>query len=368
MSQCLKNLKPIQRFNFGAVCVFAFLSTLLFSLSFASSASALSLGDSTGNYNITSSRVEEHGGQFVNGYRVIDGVQNGYESTFFMISDTAGLNYDLQNLEVQIDRQIPKNSLVTFNFSIKTRNVGFNYYGISFKNATTIHDSCVGPYSGTGIAVGSTSSYNTTSVGCTITLLTNNDKISFTAIQDARIAWVYNNSYTMGAGVQPEVEFSISPGSWHQLTNDGLSASDRAWLEDVIGDSSDSSAVIAKLQEIKTEQQATTNAVRAQTQQQHDDYENEVEREEAKEEELNEQKDDLNLSAQATANPFANLFNFSGCVNMPTVGGWFNNPNLRVCSPYPSTISGILNFVGSAVICGFLIRIYYKHMQGGFNG
>lgn len=215
----------------------ALLTILLLSFIIVDKTNALSLGDSTGNYNITSSRIEEHGGQFVNGYRTIDGVQNGYESTFFMISDTAGLNYDLQNLEVQIDRTIPKNSLVTFNFSIKTRNVGFNYYGLSFKNATTIYDSCVGPYSGTGISVGSTNSYNTTNVGCTITLLTNNDKTSFTAIQDARIAWVYNNSYTMGAGVQPEVEVSISPGSWHQLTNDGLSASDRAWLEEVLPDS-----------------------------------------------------------------------------------------------------------------------------------
>lgn len=359
MSQCLKNLKPIQRFNFGAVCVFAFLSTLLFSLSFASSANAISISN-YGNDALSDVRSNFGTTGGVTGQTGTSAQQN--------LVFTMPYSYTVNNLRLQMtEESFRANSIIHFNIaytarqangSIQNNYVSLKYFGLHLAGGVTIlHDSCF------------EAPYEVAMTGHTF-------ECSYTAFVPFTSNYIASSLNTRIVGPNDtnitqsdyQTQLIITPISWITVNPNALTSEDRAWLEDVIGDSSDSSAVIAKLQELKTEQQATTNAVRAQTQQQHEDYENEVEREEAKEEELNEQKDDLNLSAQATANPFANLFNFSGCVNMPTVGGWFNNPNLRVCSPYPSTISGILNFVGSAVICGFLIRIYYKHMQGGFNG
>lgn len=367
MSQCLRNLKPIQRFNFGAVCVFAFLSTLLFSFVFASSASALGvISAQTVTYSRGHLRVDNgSGGMVTKNLEVPNPSMGAVLQHFNTSAQLNGGNGSILGWTLETNEVIPANSLISFYVQYEwyvsswaqTTPPLVTYYGVQFANdKTLVSENCIGN-SGQTL----TQSVGTHMLSCTYLVYNSTPMQVFDTLPKQRII-----AFTLASNFDNSIRFSNA--SYIQLSNDGLSASDRAWLEDVIGDSSDSSAVIAKLQEIKTEQQATTNAVRAQTQQQHDDYENEVEREEAKEEELNEQKDDLNLSAQATANPFANLFNFSGCVNMPTVGGWFNNPNLRVCSPYPSTISGILNFVGSAVICGFLIRIYYKHMQGGFNG
>lgn len=112
---------------------------------------------------------------------------------------------------------------------------------------------------------------------------------------------------------------------------------------------------------------ALNNTLRSQSQQQHDDYVSEVEREEAKEEELNEQKDDLNISAQNPGNPFANLFNVSGCVNLPVFSQWFHQDHVtQVCSPYPEQTRPVIEFVSSVIVIGLLIQIYFKNFKGGY--
>lgn len=361
MSQCLKNLKPIQHFNFGAVCVFAFLSTLLFSLSFASSASALS--STITNPSVIYSRwytsvnsspaISSNTGELKQiPFRIITG-----GDTFLVGSDN-WFSVDSNFLE------------------LTTYEGEFGYWYSSISG---------GDVSNCSISIRSTTG-NLYHPNCSIVLneITANGgpvRYRFTGsmptnegIQrvDFRVGYVdctnVNQCIPLSAGPVSITDFSMTITSTASSSTTAIVNKIDSLSQQITTISGDLSDIKANQQALLNSSRETTAAVRAQTQQQHDDYENEVEREEAKEEELNEQKDDLNLSAQATANPFANLFNFSGCVNMPTVGGWFNNPNLRVCSPYPSTISGILNFVGSAVICGFLIRIYYKHMQGGFNG
>lgn len=87
-----------------------------------------------------------------------------------------------------------------------------------------------------------------------------------------------------------------------------------------------------------------------------------------KEDELESSSGDLSINASNTGNPFASLFNASGCQNMPTVGGWFGDSSLRICSPYPSSIGGVIRFVGSAVVVALLIRLYYKKLKGGVDG
>lgn len=128
-------------------------------------------------------------------------------------------------------------------------------------------------------------------------------------------------------------------------------------------------AEIAAINNVLAEQQATTRAINAQTQQQHDDYENEVQREEDKQDELEDQADDVNISANAIANPFSNLFGSPNCASLPTLASWLHVSanNIQVCSPYPQQFRPIIEFVSSAIVVGLLIRVYYKQLRGGYD-
>lgn len=152
-------------------------------------------------------------------------------------------------------------------------------------------------------------------------------------------------------GVNPSVTIRVTGGSYFPMTWDSLTDNDRIFLNS-----------------IKSEISKVTDAVDSQTEQQHDDYEDQKQREEDKEDELNESKSGLSISAQNTGNPFASLFTTSSCVNMPTVGGWFGRSDLRICSPYPQSIQGVIDFVGSAIVVGLLVRLYYKKLKGGVDG
>lgn len=204
------------------------LACLALSVGFSLNADALSLTDNSGNYFMTGCQVEELGSSFNNGARVITGNFNGNDC--FLTSDTAGLNFALSRLEVLLDRQIPKNSLVSFDYTLTVGNVAMTYYGISFRNAITLYDSCLTPYSAVSRPIGNTGTNTKISTQCSVTILTSNDKVSFSSDEQSRIAWIYSNPNTAGAAIAPSVELVISPGSWRQLSNDSLSADDRQWL------------------------------------------------------------------------------------------------------------------------------------------
>lgn len=87
-----------------------------------------------------------------------------------------------------------------------------------------------------------------------------------------------------------------------------------------------------------------------------------------KQDELEDQSDNLSLSAQNPGNPFASMFNSTGCQSLPTVSSWFNmSEPMQVCSPYPQHIRPIIEFVSSALVVGLLIRLYFKQLNGGYN-
>lgn len=87
-----------------------------------------------------------------------------------------------------------------------------------------------------------------------------------------------------------------------------------------------------------------------------------------KQDELESQSDDLAVSAQNPGNPFASMFNSSGCQSLPTVSSWFNmSEPMQVCSPYPQNIRPIIEFVSSAIVVGLLLRVYFKQLNGGYD-
>lgn len=91
-----------------------------------------------------------------------------------------------------------------------------------------------------------------------------------------------------------------------------------------------------------------------------------------KEDELEDQADNLSLSADIPTNPFTSYFvtsfNSSACVRLSRVGAWFNNDNLVVCSPYPSSIRPALVLISNIFLFGLICRLYYKKLKGGFDG
>lgn len=138
-------------------------------------------------------------------------------------------------------------------------------------------------------------------------------------------------------------------------------------LDDIL-DAIESIDMSVQLDELKAQEKETTDAIKAQTRQQHDDYESEVEREENKQDELEDQADDVNISANAITNPFSSLFSSPNCASLPTLASWLNVSanNIQVCSPYPQQFRPIIEFVSSAIVVGLLIRVYYKQLKGGF--
>ena len=139
-------------------------------------------------------------------------------------------------------------------------------------------------------------------------------------------------------------------------------------LDDIL-DAIESIDMSVQLDELKAQEKETTDAIKAQTRQQHDDYESEVEREENKQDELEEQSENVSISTPATSNPFASLFTSPDCATLPTLASWLHvsDPNkIKVCSPYPSSFRPVIEFVSSAILIGLLIRLYYKHLNGGY--
>lgn len=130
----------------------------------------------------------------------------------------------------------------------------------------------------------------------------------------------------------------------------------------------DALAGSATTEGISTKLDTLIDSTEAQTAELERQYEETIQREEDKQNELEAQADDLSLSTPATANPFASLFTSADCANLPTIAGWLGTTpdKIRVCSPYPSQIRPVIEFLSSAIVVGLLIRLYYSKLQGGY--
>lgn len=134
-------------------------------------------------------------------------------------------------------------------------------------------------------------------------------------------------------------------------------------------DNANVSGVITQQQITNQKLDSLQQSIEEQSEQQENQYEQEKEEESEREAQIQSDADDSQISAQVTGNPFTALFSSNECVTLTTISGWFNaSPAIQVCSPYPANIRPILLFVTSALMVGLLIRLYYKRLNGGYNG
>ncbi|MBO7736102.1 MAG: hypothetical protein J6S67_26260 [Methanobrevibacter sp.] len=368
----MKNLRHTLHSNFTAF--FAVLVISIFSCFFfsTSSASAFSLG--TTRNILFDTGYGESSFEVYNGNSSGQGVGPYYNVYFSLSSDinfltgnsnnvAQGEGGNITTLTFALNDTLPANSL--FNFSVRYLTTGYSspieYRGQTGGNFYLLNSDCT-----------------------TLAETDNNTGVTYTSGYVCTY-WGYNSSNLTYLSFNPSVYFlvpiivqtsrklNLTPITFDSGSgSSGLTQSDRDWLAlqiQSINSSShnDSAATYSALQSILSAQNSTLGAIRAQTQQQHDDYENEVQREEDKQDELEEQSGDLSLSAQSTGNPFASLFTTNSCITLTSISSWFNvSPAIQICSPYPENIRPILTFVTSAVVVGLLIRLYYKNLKGGF--
>lgn len=132
---------------------------------------------------------------------------------------------------------------------------------------------------------------------------------------------------------------------------------------------SSTAGVVAQQQITNQKLDSLQQSIEEQSEQEQNQYEQEKEEESEREAQIQSDADDSQISAQVTGNPFTALFSSNECVTLTTISGWFNaSPAIQVCSPYPANIRPILLFVTSALMVGLLIRLYYKRLNGGYNG
>lgn len=253
-----KKSKNTPRSSFSAVFLFLFSSTFTL-LSFCpSSVSALGIVDGISlNYN-----------QDPNASNYLFGDQNYHEQfnhsaeALWYIVPNALIHGTVSDWNLwrgfsfQTQQTIPANSLVSFSISYSVDNTlassgfiaDFTYNGVQFEDGRTLlYDSCLGT---------NLNQANKRTFECTYVFY---NRYATTLIQTKGGLHIIEP----GANLANSAQLTIVVGapSAVQLTNDGLSSSDRTWLETVIGNSTDSSAVISKLNELKSAQQATTDAI-----------------------------------------------------------------------------------------------------------
>lgn len=318
-------------------------------------ASAITLASNGANVYPTPGGSFYQKGLVGDGSQRLAGFLSGSDLVFAPTSQFGDPWGDWSQIGWDWNNPVPIYSVLSFSMTIQISAPGIEMYGFEFEQTVELANTCEDFFVGSNI-------YGT--FHCDYLLLTRGNVDGLNSYVGARTAKL---NYSAAYG-NATYNIFVHPGSYITLTNDSLGPDDRNWLQQQLAaHDTDLSSVVAKINEVKSEQQATTRAIQAQTQQQHDDYESEVEREEAKEEELNEQKDDLNISAQNPGNPFANLFNVSGCVNLPVFSQWFHQDHVtQVCSPYPEQTRPVIEFVSSVIVIGLLIQIYFKNFKGGY--
>lgn len=129
---------------------------------------------------------------------------------------------------------IPANSIVSFVVRYQVQNNGplsFNYYGVNFvAGRSLLSDSCIVNNLNTA-----TGGIGMNQMECTYTYYNANaTNIIDWAYGHHVMEWAYGGSQ---AGSNAMFNIVVGAPSYITLTNDGLSASDRAWLESVLPDS-----------------------------------------------------------------------------------------------------------------------------------
>lgn len=264
-----------------------------------------------------------------------------------------------------------------FTFNIRYQSEGgqngwLQLDGVLGQNMDIITLDCVDAHNNAISSSGTVLHVGTQTITCSYLAISRGNYNNFESRLSSRIA-------TFMQPVPDSSKMVVTPGFVRHFNTNGLTEDDRDWLESVLETSNtDVSSIVSTINSQTTTLNNSINSLRSDTQAQTDAIEQgndnaqsrwEADKQEQsdKQDELEDQAGDLSISAQNPGNPFANLFQTQGCVSMPVFSGWFHRSDvIEVCSPYPSDVRPIIEFVSSVIVVGFLIKIYFKLFKGGY--
>lgn len=350
-------------------CIRLFLSAFLVSLAcvFTFSQFVSALGINGGGYlNWDNGRLENYNGS-VN--TPVATFNHAVDDMWVTIGDPAVFNHIiLATREI-----IPANSLVSFTARYMVQNtssLSFNYYGVQFEDGRTlITDSCVVNNLSTA-----TGAIGMNMLECSYLYYSpyTTQYVDFSNGHHI-LEWATGSTQ---AGSNGAFNIVISPASYVQLTNDGLSMSDREWLATHMPAGSSQADIEEAVENaissagIVSAQNATTNAVnnlnlsvQEQTEQEQSQYESEkqeeAEREEAGEDDANQLLSIFNFNFSNPFAPILDSFTNQQCVNIPTIASWLHSPTAVYCSWWSESIRNVLTPVfglaSSILLFGFII-------------
>lgn len=264
---------------------------------------------------------------------------------------------DMWGFDLVTAETIPGGSLVSFTISfsssVNNDNVAVagptKYDGIQFENGRTlIYDSCM------------------------------QTAVNYPQYNNFECSYVFYNPYdthniqTKGATKiwelmhgQPNVNHNmvIGPASAIILSTRGLNDNDRQFLEDMFA-GADSAGVVAKLEQVKSEQMTTNSLLQTQNEQQQEQYESEKAEEADREDSASDDISSLNSSFSfEITDPLSYIFDSftsnNNCVSIPTIAGLLNSSETSYCPWFSSSVRNTLTPVFSTfvtVLCyGFLV-------------
>ena len=283
---------------------------------------------------------------------------------------------------IKLSRALPnqgKNSLVSFNITWQTHHIQkINYFGMTFRDFTILWDSC---YEGPVLNV--TGDINAT-VTCTYIGL------SHAPGQDLLETTEYTQIFNTVSYPNKTADYTllVSPIYYRQVNTDGLSSSDRTWLQQQLGTSS-SQSIIDKLDDIL--QAIPAGASQADIEQAVEDANNasyEAQREGLNDEASGYQQDlQSNSDQQAIDNKMTSIMsiitNFVTAITHPVVstcilpmdfrnytGAGFYEVDLCHLSP-PAGITNVLNVIFIFFVLGLaysairsVIQMYKEVIDG----
>lgn len=215
------------------ICLFI---TLFFSIYSHFSASALGVTSAqTVTYSRGHLRVDNgSGGMVTKNLEVPNPSMGAVLQHFNTSAHLNGGNGSILGWTLETNEVVPANSLISFYVQYEWYVSSWSqttpplvpYYGVQFANdKTLVSENCIGNSGQT-----QTQSVGTHTLSCTYLVYNSTPMQVFDTLPKQRII-----AFTLASNFDNSIRFSNA--SYIQLTNDGLSASDRAWLESVLPDS-----------------------------------------------------------------------------------------------------------------------------------
>lgn len=308
----------------------------------------------------------------------------GTQSTF-TVSGASSEGITLHSVIVNLRNNIPANTIISLEYTMRieqpTQILAYGdpayFYGFSYQwKQTAISQQCING-AGQQIFEGTSNvTYNgtveaTTDITCKVLIYNERERSDVGTLYGAPIlkqaTWAGDSQHS------GKVIFTVFNPSWIQLDYNGLTEDDREWLADNIG-SADSTAVVNKLNDLRSDTQAQTREIEQGNEEAQDRWEADKQEEADREEAGQDDADTLGSTFHfEIRNPFMGLLGLftNNCpVSIPTIAGMLGSSQTTYPCWFSSQTRGILTPVigisASVLLFGFIVRGFLR--KGNFSG